>query len=65
MVIFLYNVHIFGRIKHGCLANIVVPLDPSNSVTKRLWCTYMYNTNLREIIFSREVTLPKLFCLPS
>ena len=38
MVIFLYNLNIFVWIQHDCLANTVFTLDPSNSVTKRLWC---------------------------
>ena len=42
MVIFLYNLYIFVWIQHGCLANIVFVLDPSNSVIKRLLCRYYY-----------------------
>ena len=40
---FLYNVFVFVLIQHGCLANIVFALDPSNSVIKRLWCTDIHN----------------------
>ena len=35
MVIFQYNLYIFG---YGCLTNTVYAMDPNNSVIKRLWC---------------------------
>ena len=34
MVIFLYNLYIFGWMQHCCLANEVSAVDPSNSVIK-------------------------------
>ena len=36
MVIFLYNLYILVWTKHGCLAEMVFALDPSNSVIKRM-----------------------------
>ena len=32
------SMYIFIWIQHGCLANMIFALDPSNSVTKRWWC---------------------------
>ena len=40
MVIFLHNLSIFVWTQHSCLANTVFALDPSNSVIKRLSCTF-------------------------
>ena len=40
MVIFLYNLDIFVWIQHGYLANIVLTLDPSSCVIKRLLCIF-------------------------
>ena len=40
LVIFLYNLYIFVWLQHGCLADIVLVLDPSSSVIKWLWCNY-------------------------
>ena len=34
----LYELDIFVWIQHGCLANTVFTLDPSNRLIKRLWC---------------------------
>ena len=34
-------IYIFVWIQHGCLANMVFALGPSNSVIKRLWCMYL------------------------
>ena len=39
MVIFLYNLYIFVWIQHICVANMVWPFDPSNSVIRRLLCS--------------------------
>ena len=31
---FLHNLYIFAQTQHGCLANTVLALDPSNSVIR-------------------------------
>ena len=41
MVTFLYNLYIFIWIQHGCFF-LLLAFDPSNSVIKRLWCTFLW-----------------------
>ena len=58
MVIFLYNLYIYISIQHGCSANMVLALDFSYSVIKRLSCisnkSYLYLREHKKMLMQME-----------